>query len=137
MILPYGQCALIIALQGEVPLRLTVLDPDKLPEDFATLPPLGYVPLLRADQREVLFESAVISEYLASQASRQLLPLNSLELAKMRAWIEFGLACQGGLMQLLQAEDEASCRQHANGLSTRLGYLVNILANGGSSCMIN
>ena len=128
---PYGQRAYIAALQGEVPMRLTVLDPDKLPENFAELSPLGYVPLLQVAGREVLFESAVISEYLASQAKQRLLPEDPLALARMRAWIEFGSACQGGLMQLLQAEDRATCQQRADGLLNRMDHLAGTLTGGG------
>lgn len=128
---PYGQRAMITALQGEVPLHLTVLDPDHLPGDFAIISPLGYVPLLRVDGGEMLFESAVISEYLASLSHQDLFPTHALELARMRAWIEFGSACQAGLMQLLQAGDEALCRKRALDLLERLGHLAATLAEDG------
>ncbi len=49
---------------------------------------MGKIPVLKVDD-EVLFESAVINEYLDEITGGELQPDDPLQRAKNRAWIEF------------------------------------------------
>jgi glutathione S-transferase len=85
---PYVQRAVIALTEKGVPFTRTVVDLDDKPAWFTALSPLGKVPLLRVDDA-VLFESAVICDYLDETLEPRLHPIDPLERARHRAWIEF------------------------------------------------
>ncbi|KAG1658065.1 putative glutathione S-transferase parC [Nymphon striatum] len=70
---------------------------------FLEISPTGKVPVLQIGD-EVLFESAVISEYLDEVYSPALHPADPLEKAKNRAWIEFTSPLYMGTFNLLMAK---------------------------------
>lgn len=86
---PYVQRAVIVLLEKDVPFQKTDIDLANKPDWFRQISPLGKIPLLKVDT-EVLFESAVICEYLDEITPGSLYPPDPLEKAKHRAWIEFG-----------------------------------------------
>ncbi len=86
---PYVQRAVITLLEKDIPHQRTYIDLSNKPDWFRQVSPLGKVPLLKVDH-EVLFESAVICEYLDEITPGSLHPADSLMKAKHRAWIEFG-----------------------------------------------
>jgi glutathione S-transferase len=63
------------------------------------------VPLLRVDG-EVLFESAVICEYLDETHGPRLHPDDPLERARHRAWMEFGSSILADIAGFYTAPDE-------------------------------
>jgi glutathione S-transferase len=86
---PYVQRAVITLLEKDIPHQRTYIDLAQKPDWFQQISPLGKVPLLRVNQ-EVLFESAVICEYLDEITPGSLHPADPLQKAKHRSWIEFG-----------------------------------------------
>jgi glutathione S-transferase len=60
---PYVQRAVITSIEKNIPHDRTYIDLANKPEWFLTISPLGKVPLLKV-AGEILFESAVICEYL-------------------------------------------------------------------------
>jgi glutathione S-transferase len=89
---PYVQRAVIALSEKGVAYRRTDIDLGAKPPWFVALSPLGKVPLLRVRRRPgetVLFESAVICEYLEETQPNPLHPADPLERARHRAWIEF------------------------------------------------
>ncbi|GAB4378235.1 MAG: glutathione S-transferase family protein [Elainellaceae cyanobacterium] len=86
---PYVQRAVITLLEKEIPYQRTYIDLSNKPDWFRQISPLGKVPLLKVDD-QVLFESAVICEYLDEITPGSLHPTDPLTKAKHRAWIEFG-----------------------------------------------
>ncbi|UBF30703.1 glutathione S-transferase family protein (plasmid) [Kovacikia minuta CCNUW1] len=86
---PYVQRAVIILLEKGIPYQRTDVDLSNKPDWFRQISPLGKVPLLKVGD-QVLFESAVICEYLDEITPGSLHPTDSLLKAKHRAWIEFG-----------------------------------------------
>jgi len=85
---PYVQRCVITLLEKNVDFDVEYIDLENKPEWFLKISPLGKVPVLQVDN-EVLFESAVINEFLDEVTEGNLLPSDSLEKAKMRAWIEY------------------------------------------------
>lgn len=86
---PYVQRAVITLLEKRIPHQRTYIDLSNKPDWFHQISPLGKVPLLKVND-EVLFESAVICEYLDETTPSSLHPIDPLAKAKHRAWIEFG-----------------------------------------------
>jgi glutathione S-transferase len=86
---PYVQRAAIVLAEKGVPFERINIDLSNKPDWFKKISPLGKVPLLRV-ANEVLFESAVIVEYLEETYGPPLHPADPLAKAKHRAWMEFG-----------------------------------------------
>lgn len=87
-ICPFVQRSAIVLGHQEIPFKRTYIDLNDTPDWFDKISPLGKVPLLKVDN-EVLFESAVINEYINDISNGNLLPEDPLQKAKHRAWIEY------------------------------------------------
>ena len=86
---PFVQRSVITLLEKNIDFKLTYIDLYNPPEWFTDISPLGKVPVLKVGET-VLFESAVINEYLDEINPPALHPADPLVRAKNRAWIEFG-----------------------------------------------
>ena len=104
---PYVQRAAIVLHEKAVPFEITYIDQTKKPDWFLKISPLGKVPLLKVDDT-VLFESAVIAEYLDEVYPPQLHPADALRRAHNRAWIEFSTTILTAQLQMLLSPDHAS-----------------------------
>ncbi len=89
------------------------------PEWFLKISPFGKVPLLLVEEegtQTVLFESAVINEYLdeitAEAGHERMHPADTLERGVHRAWIELGSALAGQGYMLSMAGDQAGVDKH-------------------------
>ncbi len=85
---PFVQRSVITLLQKNIDHKVTYIDLENPPDWFLEISPLGKVPALRVKDT-VLFESAVINEYLDKTTPPQLQPTDPLLEAKNKAWIEF------------------------------------------------
>ena len=94
---PYVQRAAIVLDEKGVSFDRLYVDLGNKPDWFTKISPLGKVPLLQVEDdqgdRTVLFESAVILEYLEETLPHPLHPDAPLARANHRAWMEFGSAC--------------------------------------------
>ncbi|MGB1271065.1 MAG: glutathione S-transferase family protein [Endozoicomonas sp.] len=86
---PFVQRSVITLLEKGIEFKLTFIDLSDKPDWFLAISPLGKVPLLRVGE-ELLFESAVINEFLDEITPPSLHPTEPLVKAQHRAWIEFG-----------------------------------------------
>lgn len=116
---PYVQRAAIALAEKGVAFERRTIDLAAKPDWFLALSPLGKVPLLLVRQPDgnevVLFESAVICEYLEDTETGTLLhPTDPLARAQHRGWMEFGSSILGDLWGFETAKDaetyEAKCR---------------------------
>jgi len=103
---PYVQRAVITLLEKEIPHQRIYIDLSDKPDWFQLISPLGKVPLLRIEN-EVLFESAVICEYLDEITPNSLHPSNPLQKAKHRSWIEFGSSILNTIAGFYNAPNQA------------------------------
>jgi glutathione S-transferase len=104
---PYVQrIAVSLAEKGVAYARVTI-DLAAKPDWFNAISPLGKVPLLKVDEH-VLFESAVILEYLEETLQLPLHPQDPLQRADHRAWMDYGSAILNDIAGLYNAPDEAS-----------------------------
>jgi len=100
---PYVQRAVIALEELGIEYRRVDIDLDDPPDWFTLLSPLGKVPLLQIDDGTVLFESAVIAEYVNELGAGALLAQDSLRRARQRAWIEFASATLDNIGSLYSA----------------------------------
>lgn len=87
---PYVQRSIITLIEKSIDHQKIYIDLGNKPSWFLSVSPTGKVPMLFINENETLFESAVICEYLDEVTPGSLHPLDPLERARHRAWIEFG-----------------------------------------------
>jgi len=126
---PYVQRAVIALKEKQVPYDITYIDLMDPPDWFREISPLGKVPLLKVGD-EVLFESAVISEYIDETSAGSLHPEDALQRAKHRGWIEFASSCLETLYTLNTTDDEAAFEEAVQTMADRLTKVEAILGSG-------
>ncbi len=126
---PYVQRAAIVLAEKEIPFDRQYVDLSDPPEWFVTRSPLGRVPLLIVDG-QVLFESAVIVEYLDEVTAGSLHPEEPMEKARHRAWMEFGSAILDNIGRLYSARTEQAYMTQRHDLMQRFSRLERELGSG-------
>ena len=117
---PYVQRAAISLAEKGVGFQRIDVDLSNKPDWFKAISPLGKVPLLRVrhgNAEQVIFESAVILEFLEETEANPLHPADPLARARHRAWIEFGSAILNAIGRFYSAADEAAFLCESKGLS--------------------
>jgi glutathione S-transferase len=130
---PYVQRAAILLAEKGVEFERVNIDLASKPDWFLKLSPLGKVPVLVVEQdgrEEVLFESAVIAEYLDETIEPRLHPADPLEKARRRAWIEFASATLADIYGYYTATDEASFRAKEQAIAAKFERLEEQLGEG-------
>ena len=102
---PFVQRAVITLKYKNIDFDITYIDLADPPDWFAEISPLGKVPVLKVDD-EILFESAVINEFLDDVTDGALQPKEPLARAKNRAWIEFASDMLGNLYMMKMSKTE-------------------------------
>lgn len=128
-ICPFVQRAVIALKEKRVDFDITYIDLDNPPDWFKEISPFGKVPLLRIGD-EVLFESAIINEYLDEVYPPALHPENPLERAKHRGWIEFGSNLLFDQFKAMMAKDEDSFQQQCEVLGGSFARLDPVISDG-------
>jgi glutathione S-transferase len=104
---PYVLRAVISLTEKGVPFERIDIDLDNKPDWFLKISPLGKVPVLRVGD-SIVFESAVILEYLEETQLKPQHPRDPLTRAEHRAWIEFASTVLGDIWGLETAQDKAA-----------------------------
>lgn len=102
---PYVQRAAIVLREKNVPYERIDIDLSNKPDWFKAISPLGKVPLLKVGE-EILFESAVIAEYLEETHGPALHPGEPLAKARHRAWIEFASSILADIWTVETSKDQ-------------------------------
>lgn len=104
---PYVQRAVIVATEKGIDFERVDIDLASKPDWFLKISPTGKVPVLEVTEEDgsvrILFESAVIAEYLDEISGERMLPLEPLDRARERAWVEFASAALNDVGQLYSA----------------------------------
>ena len=101
---PFVQRSVIIMLEKGIDFDITYIDLKQPPDWFLAISPFGKVPVLRCGDT-VLFESAVINEYIDETHPPELHPADPLLRAQNRAWIEFGSGLNMDIHGVMVATD--------------------------------
>jgi len=124
---PYVQRAAITLLEKDVAFTRVNVDLASKPDWFKAISPLGKTPLLRIDGRDVLFESAAICEYLDETHEPRLHPVDPMERARHRGWIEFASAMLGDIAGLYNAADQTAFETKRDTLRAKADQIEAVL----------
>ena len=126
---PYVQRAAIALEEKGVKFERITIDLANKPDWFLAMSPLGKVPLLQVGDA-VIFESAVILEYLEETQPNPLHPADALQRAEHRAWMEFGSTILMDLWSFYTATDEATFEAKRRTLTEKFARLEQRLSEG-------
>ncbi|HEX6119148.1 MAG TPA: glutathione S-transferase family protein [Dongiaceae bacterium] len=126
---PYVQRAAIALEEKGLAFERINVDLADKPDWFLKISPLGRVPLLKVGDA-VIFESAVILEYLEETQANPLHPADPLKRAEHRAWIEFGSTVLNDIWGFYTAADEAALGAKARTLAEKFERLEQKLGGG-------
>ncbi len=126
---PYVQRSVIKLNHKQVDFDIEYIDLQNKPDWFLKISPLGKVPVLKVDDT-VIFESAVINEYLDEVNPPSLHPADPLRKAHNRAWIEFGSGLFMEHYWLSVAQDEETFNQKRQSLEQKLAQVEAQLGEG-------
>ena len=90
---PFVQRSVITLKEKGADYAVTYIDLADKPEWFLRISPEGKVPVLRVDDEHIIFESAVINEFVNEVTPGDLHPSDPVQKAYNRAWIAFGENC--------------------------------------------
>jgi glutathione S-transferase len=124
---PYVQRAAIVLDEKGIAFDRTYIDLADKPDWFRAISPLGKVPLLRVDG-EVLFESAVICEYLDETQTPRLHPDDPLERARHRGWMEFGSSILADIAGFYTAPDRTTLDAKRDAIRAKFERLEGVVA---------
>lgn len=126
---PYVQRAAIALHEKGVTFERIDVDLENKPDWFLAISPLGKVPLLKVGDA-VIFESAVIIEYLEETQPHPLHPADPLLRAQHRGWIEFGSALLADIWGFYTAPDAAAFAAKRQAIADKLARLEQALGDG-------
>ncbi len=125
---PFVQRAVLSLQTAGMDYDITYIDLSSPPDWFRQISPFGKVPVLKVDDEHVLFESAVIDEFINEISPVELLPADPLQRALNRSWIDFGSSLILAFSGLIHAGDKqtyddrlAEVKQQFSWLELRLG----------------
>jgi glutathione S-transferase len=126
---PYVQRAVIALTEKGVAFDRVYVDLANKPDWFLAISPLGKVPLLKVGDA-VIFESAVILEYLEETQGKPLHPADPLARARHRAMIEFGSAILADIWGLEIAQTREAAMAKVEALREKFARLERDLGAG-------
>lgn len=129
MLCPYVQRAAIVLHEKGIAFGRRDIDLAHKPAWFLEISPLGKTPVLLVD-REAVFESAVICEYLDETSLPALHPADPLQRARHRAWMEFGSSVLNTIAAFYNASDARALTARAAELRLRFEQLEAALGEG-------
>ena len=131
---PYVQRAAIALAEKGMPFERIYIDLANKPDWFLKISPLGKVPLLKVEHEDgsesVIFESAVILEYLDETLPNPLHPADPLERARHRGWIEYGSAILNRIARFYAAPGPTALANEARELAAMFARVEAELGDG-------
>lgn len=116
---PYVRRSVIMLLEKKVDFTISYIDLNNKPSWFLSKSPLGLVPILEVGDT-VIFESAVINEYLDEVYQPSMHPKDPLKKARHRGLIELGSVLLGDLYVLCTTGDRVVFEQRRQAVLAKL-----------------
>jgi len=126
---PFVHRAAITLAYKNIEHNVSFIDLADPPDWFLEISPLQKVPVLRVGD-EVLFESAVINEYLDDITGAELQPKDALARAKNRAWVEVASNMLGNNYMMKMAGDKKNFEKYRDRLISQMERLERQLGDG-------
>ncbi|MBI3899504.1 MAG: glutathione S-transferase family protein [Gammaproteobacteria bacterium] len=123
---PYVQRAVIALIVKAIDYDIEYIDLARPPEWFLRISPFKKVPLLLVGEH-VIFESAIINEYLDEAYPNRLHPADLLTRATHRGWIEFGNNCMPNAFQLTVKPTEQEFDDVLSDLQSKFDQLETVV----------
>jgi len=120
---PFVQRSVILLKEKGVDYDIEYIDVYNPPEWFLEISPTGKVPVMQVKEGVVLFESAVISEYIDEVFEPQLHPSDPLIKAQNRAWIEYTSPLYMGTFNIIMAKKKEDMEKALEEFSKNLSGL--------------
>jgi len=124
---PYVQRAVIVLTEKNIAHKRTYIDLANKPDWFMDLSPLGRVPVLQTGKASI-FESQVIAEYIDEITPGSLHPVDPLEKARHRSWIEYGSETLNSIGEFYNAPDAQSFEGKRLALRDKFGRIEKEIA---------
>ncbi len=129
-ICPFVQRSVITLLKKQIDFKITYIDLADKPDWFLKISPLGKVPVVRYGD-EILFESAVINEFLDEISPDPLMPVEPVNKAKDRGWIEYASQLLMSQHMMSIADNKSDFEDRSVALTDKLQVLENKVAGDG------
>ena len=129
---PWVQRAAIVLRAKKVEYDITYIDRDNRPDWFLKISPHSKVPVLRIDEKDALFESNAIAEYLDETAAPRLHPEDALARARNRAWTDYVPDFAEAISVTAYSDSEEQFAKNAAGIAKPFGRLEDALAKRGN-----
>jgi len=129
-ICPFVQRAVITLLHKNIPHTVTYIDLSAPPDWFLDISPFGKTPVIKIDDKHVIFESAIIDEFLDESFEGRLLPSDPLQRAIDRSWIDFGSNLLMTFSGFIHSKVEESFTQKRQTMDKQFSWLEDKLGNG-------
>jgi glutathione S-transferase len=133
MTCPWVQRAAIVLQAKQVPYDITYIDRNNRPAWFLAVSPHSKVPVLLIDDKEALFESNAIAEYLDETAAPRLHPEDPIARARNRAWTDFVPTFAGAISSTAYSDTEAEFNERAGKIAGVFAKLDEALAKRGNA----
>lgn len=125
---PYVQRSVILLKEKGVDYDIEYIDVYDPPKWFLALSPTGKVPVLQVEGT-VLFESAIINEYIDEVYPPALHPEKPVKKAQNRAWMEFTSPLYMNTFNLMMATDKETTDKVIEEFKTGLAGLDKAMSN--------
>ena len=109
--------------EKNIPYDIEYINLRDKPDWFLEISPTGKVPVIQVDAENVLFESAVINEFLDESHEPHFMPKAPLARAYDRMWMDFVSGLYGGVYRLYNADDEAAAQESLADIRSKLARI--------------
>lgn len=130
---PWVQRAAIVLRAKNVAYDITYIDRNKRPEWFLAVSPHSKVPVLLVNDKEALFESNAIAEYLEETVEPRLHPADPLARARNRAWTDYVSTFASAISNTAYSDSEEEFAARAAGIVEPFSKLNDALAKRGNA----
>jgi glutathione S-transferase len=134
---PWVQRAAIVLREKNTPFEFRHIEPDNRPDWFLAISPHKKVPVLRIDEKESLFESNAIAEYLDETIAPRLHPDDPVQRAINRAWTDYVPTFASSVTATGYAVDEAAYKAAAEKIPAAFERLEQALEKQGAGPFFN